>query len=253
MPENPEQDAATPDEDGKKGNPFLLWLKEIGTVVGIAVVLSFLIKTFLFKAFFIPSESMVATLEKDDRIFVNLLVPEPFALQRGDIVVFKDTQGWLPATQPETPGPFTWLQDSLAFVGLLPDETEQHLVKRVIGLPGDHVVCCDSQARVSVNGTVLDEDYLNPAETPIAQPFDVVVPAGKIWVMGDNRNNSADSREHREVNGGFINLPDVEGKAAVIAWPVGRWQVLDNHAEVFRSVPAPSPEDTNSSTAPTGK
>ncbi|WP_426298123.1 signal peptidase I [Arthrobacter sp. R-11] len=253
MPENPEQEAETPDEDGKKGNQFLLWLKEIGTVVGIAIVLSFLIKTFLFKAFFIPSESMVATLEKDDRIFVNLLVPEPFALQRGDIVVFKDTQGWLPATPKEDPGPFKWLQDGLAFVGLLPDETEQHLVKRVIGLPGDHVVCCDSQARVSVNGTVLNEDYLNPAEPPSANPFDVVVPAGKIWVMGDNRNNSADSREHREMNGGFINLPDVEGKAAVIAWPVGRWQVLDNHSEVFRSVPAPSPEDSSSNTAPTGK
>lgn len=234
------------------GSPFLGWLKEIGTVVVIAVVLSFLIKTFLFRAFFIPSESMVNTLDVDDRIFVNLLVPKPFALERGDIVVFKDAQGWLPPTQKEAPGPFKWFQDGLVFVGLLPDETNQHLVKRVIGLPGDRVSCCSS-ARVSVNGTVLNESYINPAQIPMAKSFDVVVPEGKIWVMGDNRNNSADSREHQAVNGGFINISDVEGKATVIAWPVNRWQVLDNHSEVFRNVPAPSPQNTASPTAPAGK
>ncbi|MEZ2389138.1 signal peptidase I [bacterium RCC_150] len=235
------------------GNPFLSWLKEIGTVVAIAVVLSFLIKTFLFRAFYIPSESMVNTLDVNDRIFVNLLVPKPFALERGDIVVFKDAQGWLPPTQKATPGAFTWIQDGLAFVGLLPDETNQHLVKRVIGLPGDRVSCCDSAGRVSVNGTVLSESYINPAQVPLAKSFDVVVPEGKIWVMGDNRNNSADSREHQAVNGGFINISDVEGKATVIAWPISRWRVLDNHSEVFRNVPAPSPQDTASPTAPAGK
>ncbi|MEV8148935.1 signal peptidase I [Arthrobacter sp. NPDC080073] len=235
------------------GSPFLGWLREIGTVVVIAIVLSFLIKTFLFRAFFIPSESMVNTLDVDDRIFVNLLVPQPFALERGDIVVFKDTQGWLPPTQKATPGPFKWFQDGLVFVGLLPDETNQHLVKRVIGLPGDRVSCCDSSARVSVNGTVLNESYINPAQIPMAKSFDVVVPAGKIWVMGDNRNNSADSREHQSVNGGFIDISDVEGKATVIAWPINRWQILDNHSEVFRNVPAPSPQNTASPTAPAGK
>lgn len=235
------------------GSPFLSWLKEIGTVVVIAVVLSFLIKTFLFRAFFIPSESMVNTLDVDDRIFVNLLVPKPFALERGDVVVFKDAQGWLPPTQRAAPGPFKWFQDGLVFVGLLPDETNQHLVKRVIGLPGDRVSCCDSSARVSVNGTVLNESYINPAQAPMAKSFDVVVPDGKIWVMGDNRNNSADSREHQAVNGGFINIADVEGKATVIAWPVNRWQILDNHSEVFRTVPAPSPQNTASPTAPASK
>jgi signal peptidase I len=235
------------------GSPFLGWLREIGTVVVIAIVLSFLIKTFLFRAFFIPSESMVNTLDVDDRIFVNLLVPQPFALERGDIVVFKDAQGWLPPTQKATPGPFKWFQDGLVFVGLLPDETNQHLVKRVIGLPGDRVSCCDSSARVSVNGTVLNESYINPAQVPMAKSFDVVVPAGKIWVMGDNRNNSADSREHQSVNGGFIDISDVEGKATVIAWPINRWQILDNHSEVFRNVPAPSPQNTASPTAPASK
>ena len=133
-------------------SPLFLWLKEVATVVVVAIVLSFLIKTFLFRAFYIPSESMVNTLDVNDRIFVNLLVPEPFALQRGDVVVFRDTQGWLAPAAEKRDGPFTWVQDGLTFVGLLPDNSEQHLVKRVIGLPGDHVVCCDAGGQLTVNG-----------------------------------------------------------------------------------------------------
>ena len=218
-------------------NPFLLWLKEIATVVVIAVVLSFLIKTFLFRAFYIPSESMVSTLDINDRIFVNLLVPEPFALERGDVVVFKDTKGWLPPTPQKADGPFTFIEDGLTFVGLLPDNSEQHLVKRVIGLPGDHVICCDADGKLTVNGAPLDEKYVNPAEVPMVRNFDVVVPAGKVWVMGDNRNHSADSRAHTDSNGGFVDVADIEGKAAVIAWPVNRWGALDNYPDVFKNVP----------------
>jgi signal peptidase I len=207
-------------------------------VVVIAVVLSFLIKTFLFRAFFIPSESMVRTLDVDDRIFVNLLVPEPFSLSRGDVVVFRDTKGWLPPAPEKTQGPFTWVQDGLTFVGLLPDNSEQHLVKRVIGLPGDHVVCCDADGKLTVNGTAINESYVNPAEVPQIRNFDVVVPEGKVWVMGDNRNHSADSRAHMDSDGGFIDLDDLEGKAAVIAWPLNRITTLDNYPDVFRNVPA---------------
>ncbi|TLM72430.1 signal peptidase I [Pseudarthrobacter sp. NamB4] len=220
------------------GNPVFAWLKEIATVVVIAVVLSFLIKTFLFRAFFIPSESMVNTLDVDDRIFVNLLVPEPFSLSRGDVVVFRDTKGWLPAAPEQAQGPFTWVQEGLTFVGLLPDNSEQHLVKRVIGLPGDHVVCCDTGGKLTINGTAIDETYVNPAEVPQIRNFDVVVPEGKVWVMGDNRNHSADSRAHMDSDGGFIDLDDLEGKAAVIAWPLNRITTLDNHPDVFRNVPA---------------
>lgn len=217
-------------------NPLFLWLKEVATVVVIAVVLSFLIKTFLFRAFYIPSESMVSTLDVNDRIFVNLLVPEPFALSRGDVVVFKDTKGWLTPTPEKADGPLTWVQNSLTFVGLLPDNSEQHLVKRVIGLPGDHVICCDADGRLTINGSPLDETYVNPAETPEIRNFDVVVPAGKVWVMGDNRNHSADSRSHADSNGGFVDLADIEGKAAVIAWPLNRLTALDNYPDVFRNV-----------------
>ncbi|MDR6414055.1 signal peptidase I [Pseudarthrobacter sulfonivorans] len=219
-------------------SPIFIWLKEVATVVVIAVVLSFLIKTFLFRAFYIPSESMVSTLDVNDRIFVNLLVPEPLALSRGDVVVFRDTQGWLAETPEKEIGPFTWVQDGLTFVGLLPDNSEQHLVKRVIGLPGDKVICCDNGGKLTINGSPLDETYVNAAETPLIRAFDVVVPEGKVWVMGDNRNHSADSRSHLDSNGGFVDLEDVEGKAAVIAWPLNRITVLDNYPDVFRNVPA---------------
>jgi signal peptidase I len=221
-------------------SPFFLWLKEVATVVIVAIALSFLIKTFLFRAFYIPSESMVNTLDVNDRIFVNLLVPEPFALQHGDVVVFRDTQGWLAPTAEKKVGPFTWVQDGLTFVGLLPDNSEQHLVKRVIGLPGDHVACCDAGGRLTVNGVPLDETYINPAEVPQIRTFDVIVPEGKVWVMGDNRNHSADSRAHRETNGGFVDEADIEGKAAVIAWPLNRITTLDNYPQVFRDVPKPA-------------
>ena len=157
-------------------------------MVIVAIVLSFLIKTFLFRAFYIPSESMVNTLDVNDRIFVNLLVPEPMALQRGDVVVFRDSQGWLAPADQKTTGPFTWVQDGLTVVGLLPDNSEQHLVKRVIGLPGDHVVCCDAGGQLTVNGAPLDEKYINAAEIPQVRDFDVVVPAGKVWVMGDGHD-----------------------------------------------------------------
>ena len=221
-------------------SPLFLWLKEVATVVVVAIVLSFLIKTFLFRAFYIPSESMMNTLDVNDRIFVNLLVPNPIALERGDVVVFKDTKGWLVPAAGKTKGPFTWVQDGLTFVGLLPDNSEQHLVKRVIGLPGDHVVCCDAGGRLTVNGVPLDEKYINAAEVPQVRDFDVVVPAGKVWVMGDNRNHSADSRAHMDTNGGFVDESDIEGRAAVIAWPLNRISALDNYPDVFHSVPAPA-------------
>ncbi|MGG5171503.1 signal peptidase I [Pseudarthrobacter sp. J1738] len=249
MPQNIEEPAAEeptvePAAKVKKPlHPVLAWLKEIGTIVVIAVLLSFLIKTFLFRAFFIPSESMMNTLDVQDRIFVNLLVPRPFALERGDVVVFKDTKGWLPAAAEKPTGPFTWVQDGLTFIGLMPDNTQQHLVKRVIGLPGDHVICCNADQKLTINGAPLDEKYVNQNEVPTVQPFDITVPAGKVWVMGDNRNHSADSRAHQNGDGaGFVDLSDVEGKATVIAWPLNRIRVLDNYSEVFRDVPAAKPQ-----------
>jgi signal peptidase I len=221
----------------KRGG-LMSWIREIAIILAVAIVLSFLIKTFLFKAFYIPSESMVPTLEENDRIFVNLFVPRNFALQRGEVVVFKDTKGWLPAAPQSAPNP---VQEALEFIGLFPDTSQQHLIKRVIGLPGDHVVCCDANQKITVNGHPLTEPYVNPAESPRAMPFDVTVPAGSIWVMGDNRNHSSDSRYHNGVQpgSGFVSISDVEGQAAVIAWPLNRLRSLDSYPDTFKDVPAP--------------
>ncbi|GAB2736646.1 signal peptidase I [Sinomonas soli] len=235
---------AGPEAPGERGDGaprrggLMAWIREIAIILGVAIVLSFLIKTFLFKAFYIPSESMVPTLEENDRIFVNLFVPRNFALQRGEVVVFRDTKGWLPEVPQPAPNP---VQEALEFVGLLPDTSQQHLIKRVIGLPGDHVVCCDASQHITVNGAALNEPYVNPAETPHVVPFDVTVPAGNIWVMGDNRNHSSDSRYHNSVQpgAGFVSIGDVEGQAAVIAWPLNRIRSLDSYPDTFKDVPAP--------------
>ena len=236
-----------PAKESKAHGPLYLWIKEVATVVAIAVVLSFLIKTFLFRAFYIPSESMVSTLDVNDRIFVNLLVPEPFALEHGDVVVFKDTKGWLVPTPDKADGPFTWVQDGLTFVGLLPDNSEQHLVKRVIGLPGDHVVCCDAGGKLTINGTEVDETYVNPAEVPDIRNFDVVVPDGKIWVMGDNRNHSADSSFHHcdpkddsscVPGDEYVPVDLVVGKVFVLLWPFSHFTWV-HRPDSFAAVPAP--------------
>jgi signal peptidase I len=235
----PVRDVPSPKASGGKNGGFLGWLREMATIVVIALLLSFLIKTFLFRAFFIPSGSMENTLQIDDRIFVNQLIPEPFALERGDVVVFRDEEEWLPeaAVTRET----SWFTDALVFVGLAPDESQQHLVKRVIGIEGDRVICCDADGRITVNGEPLDEPYLFPGATPSDTPFDVTVPDGKIWVMGDHRNASADSRANQDKDsGGFIDVDEIEGKAAVIAWPLDHAGILGSYPEVFDDIPEPA-------------
>jgi signal peptidase I len=241
-PQDRMDDAQDPVDTVRERKPrrggLLSWIREIALILVISIVLSFVIKTFFFKAFYIPSESMVPTLEENDRIFVNLMVPRNFGLQRGDVIVFKDTKGWLP---PSTDGVQNWFQKSLEFIGLLPDTSQQYLIKRLIGLPGDHVVCCDAQQRITVNGVALVEPYVNPAEVPRPVPFDVVVPAGDVWVMGDNRNHSSDSRFHNaaQPGNGFIDEKDIEGQAVVIAWPLNRLGTLSNYPSTFSSIPAP--------------
>ncbi|WP_051298368.1 signal peptidase I [Arthrobacter castelli] len=236
------------DAGRKKGGNWG-WLREIVVIIAIALVLSFLIKTFLFRAFFIPSGSMEDTLRIDDRIFVNLLAQETGKIERGDIVVFKDNMGWLPETPAQAEGGTNWLNEFLTFVGLLPDNSEQHLVKRVIGIGGDHVVCCDAQGRISVNGEPIEEPYLYPGATPSEMPFNVMVPEGKIWVMGDHRNASADSREHQRAEGtGFVDLDSVLGEAVVVAWPLSHFDILGSYPDVFEDVP----DNPQSGALPTG-
>jgi signal peptidase I len=219
-------------------------LRELGIVVLIALVLSLLIKTFLVQAFWIPSESMENTLIKDDRVMVSKLTPGPWKLRRGDVVVFKDSGGWLThKAAKEYPPAVRGLRHGLVFVGLLPSDANDHLIKRVIGLPGDTVECCDAQGRLMVNGKPIDETvYLKPGEQPSGVSFTVTVPEGRLWVMGDNRGHSGDSRAHRDAGrDGTIPLKDVVGKAFLLAWPADRFTRLTNPDEVFHDVPAPQP------------
>lgn len=250
-------DGGTPDDESASqrfGRQAWGWVRELLTIIVIAVVLSFLIKTFLFRAFFIPSGSMENTLQIQDRIFVNLLVPEPFALKRGDVVVFKDTQGWLPP-EPASDNPVSWIGEVATFIGLAPDNSQQHLVKRVIGMPGDKVACCNADGKLTVNGQPIDEPYLYPGAAPSDTSFEVTVPEGHLWVMGDHRNNSQDSRYHNSFDGtGFVPIADVEGRAIVIAWPVTHWGILGNYPDVFKDVPAPKSSSVSSGQhAPAGK
>ncbi|WP_139416893.1 signal peptidase I [Agromyces laixinhei] len=219
----------------------LLFLRDLLVIFVVAVLVSFLIKTFLIRSFFIPSQSMEETLVKDDRIIVNQLVPDLAPLERGDVIVFEDPGGWLPARievqQPPLIAAVDWF---LSFVGLSAPDSNDHLVKRLIGLPGDHVVCCNALGQMSVNDVPLDEPYiaLPPGDTKASRDdFDVVVPDDSLWVMGDNRNNSKDSR----YNGGtplegFVPTDNVVGRAFVVSWPVSHWAWLDNYPQVFEGV-----------------
>jgi len=213
-------------------------LRETVTVVVIALGLSLLIKTFLVQAFYIPSESMENTLLIGDRVLVSKLTPGPFDLERGDVVVFSDPGDWLTLPPEPDDGPLReGFRDVLTFVGLLPADSGDHLIKRVIGLPGDKVACCDDQGRITVNGKAVDEPYLFPGNAPSDDDFSVTVPEGRLWVMGDHREVSQDSRYHRELADGTVPIDDVVGRAFVVVWPFDRAKLLRT-PDVFDQVPA---------------
>ncbi|MER5350987.1 signal peptidase I [Kitasatospora sp. NPDC002551] len=211
----------------KKKRP--LW-QELPILVGIALLLSLGIKTFFVQAFSIPSGSMQHTLEKNDRVLVDKFTPwfgaEP---ERGEVVVFKDPGGWLD-TLPREKGNAVveGIRSVLSTVGLLPSDDEKDLIKRVIAVGGDTVECRQGSP-VKVNGVALDEPYLFPGSTPCddAPVGEVKVPEEHLWVMGDHRNDSRDSRFHvNEPGGGFVPVKNVVGRAFVIAWPLSRWDTL---------------------------
>ncbi len=222
-------------------NWFTAFLIDFVVIIGTALVLSVLIKAFLIRSFYIPSGSMLETLQINDRIIVNVMVPELMPIERGDVVVFRDPGGWLGAipTQPKEP-----LQEFSDFVlgtfGITAPDSAEHLVKRVIGLPGDVVECCDAEGRILINGVPIEETYVRAGSTPSDVDFKVTVPEGSYWVMGDNRSNSTDSRFHQDLpSKGFVAESFVVGKAVLISWPVANWTVLDNFPGVFGVVPKP--------------
>lgn len=221
-------------------NWFLSFLIDFFVIVGTALVLSVAIKAFLIRSFYIPSGSMLETLQINDRIIVNVTAPEVTPISRGDIVVFRDPGGWLGSVSQMEKEPIQEISDFiLGTFGITAPDSAEHLVKRVIGLPGDTVVCCDADGKLTINGQSITEPYVG-ANAPSEIEFTVTVPEGHYWVMGDNRPNSTDSRYHQDLpTGGFVPISVVVGNAFVISWPFDNWTWLSNYPETFNVVPNP--------------
>jgi signal peptidase I len=197
---------------------------ELALLVALTLAVAGLIRTFLVQPFFIPSESMENTLRVGDRVLVDKLSYRFHEIHRGDVVVFNGLDSFTPEVQvDESSNPvLRGLRSVGAAVGVAPPG-EKDFIKRVIGVPGDRVVCCDPQGRVTVNGTALDEaSYVFPGNAPSEATFDVTVPAGRLWVMGDHREASADSRAHTgDPGGGTVPEDKVIGRAFSVVWPPG--------------------------------
>jgi signal peptidase I len=209
-----------------KGKQRSFW-REFPILVVIALLLAVLIKTFAIQAFWIPSGSMENTLEINDRVLVNKIVYHIRDIHRGDIVVFNGDGSWDPGTIPVNGNVFQ--QFGAGFASMFGfGHPGDILIKRVIGIPGDRVACCDAQGRVTVNGVPLNEQsYLYPGSAPSLSRFNIVVPPGRLWVMGDNRFWSDDSRDHMgDPGGGTIPESAVVGRAFIIIWPLSRWRIL---------------------------
>jgi signal peptidase I len=233
-------------------------VRETVIVVGMALLLSLVVKTWLLQAFYIPSGSMEDTLVTGDRVIVSKLTPGPLDLHRGDVVVFQDPDHWLDPVTPPERGPIgAALNSALTFVGLLPTDEGNHLIKRVIGLPGDHIVCCDKNGALTVNGAAITEPYIKPGDTPGGgkSAFDITVPADKVWVMGDHRSDSSDSRFHDDGTGalGSVPIDDITGRAVMIVWPVDHVRWLSVPERVYADIPSPAGgPPTPAATATTG-
>ncbi len=203
-----------------------LWLfvREIIIIILVALIASALLRAFVVQAFFVPSGSMLPEIQLNDRILVSRIGD----IERGEVVVFEDPGGWIPpGEQAPPPGP---VHQGLEWIGVLPASGHEHLVKRVIGLPGDHVVCC-SKGKVVINGVGVDESaFIKPGGRAADNvKFDVVVPADHIFVLGDNRYMSGDSSRHIQCGQpevGFIPFDLVTGRAFAVVWPARDLHIL---------------------------
>lgn len=202
----------------KKGS----FLRELPIIVVSALIVSIVVKTFLLHFFYIPTGSMENTLQIGDRIAVNKFGALFSEVKRGEVVVFGDPDNWLgQAQQSNDPKPIALIKSGLITVGVLPDPAKQYLIKRVIGVGGDNVTCCDTNEKLQVNGVSIDEPYIYSGDKPSETKFNIDVPEGFLWVMGDHRAASADSRYQPDsANSGMVPLSKVVGRATFIVWPI---------------------------------
>lgn len=204
-------------------------LRELPMLVALALIVSLLIKSFLVQFFFIPSGSMENTLQINDRVAVNRLPFLTDNIERGDVIVFRDPAGWLPDLgQPSGNRVIGAIRDGLVLVGVVPNPAKQYLVKRVIGVAGDQVIAKDSV--LTINGKETTEPYIFAGNSPSDTDFNVTVPQGKVWVMGDHRGASGDSRVHQDdINNGMVPVEKITGQAFGIIWPLNRIGVISSH------------------------
>ena len=221
----PGADDAVKPEDAKKPNAkkrMRSFWRDLAVIVVAALALTILLKSFVVQVFSIPSGSMENTLLPGDRILVSKIVYKFRPIARGDIVVFSGAGSWDPPNQPSSNWFTGLVSDATNLVGIAGPGTDY--IKRVIGVPGDHVACCNAQGQVTVNGVPLSESsYVFPGDAPSAERFNITVPAGRLWVMGDNRGDSDDSRFRTTApGGGTVPESAVVGRAFLIIWPLSR-------------------------------
>ncbi|HUC60131.1 MAG TPA: signal peptidase I [Streptosporangiaceae bacterium] len=247
-PQAPGDEAETDGTSPEQPRSRWSFLTEMVVLFAVALTIALVIKSFVVQPFFIPSGSMKDTLMVGDKVLVNKLVYHVRSIQRGDVIVFNGTDSWDPpvASGTGSHGALARAYDDTlgalfhsvaGLFGATPGQTDY--IKRVIGVPGDHVICCNSKHQITVNGVPLHEQsYLYPGALPSAEPFNIVVPAGRLWVMGDNRAESADSRLHdchyadpertcySFDRDGTIPENKVIGRAFMIVWPPKQFKIL---------------------------
>ena len=209
----------------KKGS----FLRELPIIVVSALIVSIVVKTFLLHFFYIPTGSMENTLQIGDRIAVNKFGALFSEVKRGEVVVFGDPDNWLgQVQQTDDPKLLALIKSGLITVGVLPDPAKQYLIKRVIGVGGDNVTCCDAEGKLQVNGVSINEPYIYSGDKPSETKFNVDVPEGFLWVMGDHRAASADSRYQPDsANEGMVPLSKVVGSAPFIVWPIKNLAIIE--------------------------
>lgn len=227
------------------------WYFELIAIVITMLTISSLVRTFLLQPFYIPSRSMQDTLMINDSVLVTKTAPRYSKLNRGDIIVFRDTENWLQSdregvVKKKQPNPvFAGIKRFLIFVGLAPEDSDGFLIKRIIGMGADNVACCDEDGMMSINGKSIDEDYIPKTGQASEVKFSVVVPKGSLWVMGDNRNHSADSRYHMDSpSGGFVSEKQVVGRAFVVVWPLNHMRFISPSC-AFYNIPRPAMGDND--------